>query len=182
MSTSSEPIIAPFTVIVDNSEQHPFSFRNFRSDAHKKFRPLVVPIVVRSLDTGDYSIEGLEHLVTVERKSLQDLYGTLGQQRDRFERELVRMSEMDFGAVVIEASWGTILAKPPPHSNLLPKTVFRSVLAWQQRFPNVHWWACDTRWFAEQTTFRILERYYRDLKEGLKDVQPAGNGQTGQVG
>lgn len=174
MPTYTEPIIADFTVIIDNNEQHPFQFRNFKADAHKKFRPLVVPTVTRSLDTGDYSIEGLEHLVTVERKSLEDLYGTLGQHRDRFERELVRMSEMDFAAVVIEASWNRILQKPPEHSSLLPKTVFRSVLAWQQRFPNVHWWDCETRWFAEQTTYRILERYYRDLKEGLKDVQPAG--------
>lgn len=173
MSTTS-PIISDFTVVIDNNEQHPFAFLNFRADAHQKFRPLVVPTVTRSLDTGDYSIEGFEHLVTVERKSLEDLYGTLGQNRDRFERELLRMSAMDFCAIVIEASWGTILEKPPPHSNLLPKTVYRSALAWQQRFPNVHWWACETRWFAEQTTFRILERYYRDFTEGLKDVQSAG--------
>ena len=169
-----EPITADFTVIVDNNEQHPFTFRNFKGDAKQKFAPLIIPTITRSLDTGDYSIEGFEHLVTVERKSLPDLYGTLGQSRDRFERELVRMSEMDFGVVIIEASWGAILEKPPPHTKLLPKTVFRSILAWMQRFPNVHWIPAETRWFAEHTTFRVLERYYLDFMEGLKDVQSAG--------
>lgn len=166
------PVYCPFTVIIDNNEQHPYHFTDFSADSRQKFRPLIIPTITRSLNTGDYSIDTLEHAVTVERKSLADLYSTLGQGRDRFERELVRMSEMDFAAVVVEADWPSIIERPPPHSELLPKTVYRSVLAWQQRFSNVHWWACATRSFAERTTFRILERYYRDFKDGLKDVKP----------
>ena len=39
------------------------------------------------LKAGDYTIAGLEDVVVVERKSIKDLFGTLGQHRDRFEAE-----------------------------------------------------------------------------------------------
>ena len=37
--------------------------------------------VCATLVTGDYTVRGLEHLVAVERKSLQDLVGCVGRQR-----------------------------------------------------------------------------------------------------
>jgi ERCC4-type nuclease len=43
---------------------------------------------VAGLSTGDYSVKGLEHLVSVERKSLGDFLGVCGGERERFEREL----------------------------------------------------------------------------------------------
>jgi ERCC4-type nuclease len=151
-----EPELCPFVVAVDNREQAPFRFQNFHSDADKRYRPLIVRTKKKTLRTGDYSIVGMEHLVTVERKSLVDAYGTFGADRKRFERELERMTEFQHAAVVIEASWSAIIGSPPPHSKLLPKTVYRSVIAWSQRY-GVHFWDCPSRSFAERTTFRILE-------------------------
>ena len=168
-------LLCPWTVVVDSREQAPYHFHNFRADAIQKYRPLVVRTVVAGLASGDYSIEGFENRVAVERKSLADLYGTLGGGRERFERELQRLGEMEFAAVVIEAGWPAIIGSPPPQSKLLPKTVYRSVIAWQQEFPTVHWWACESRDFAERTTFRILERFWkreqRRLKEEAKEQQ-----------
>ena len=69
--------IAP-TVIIDSREQAPLAFANLPSE-------------VGTLDTGDYSIRGLEHLVAVERKSLDDLLGIVGRDRQRFRRELQRL-------------------------------------------------------------------------------------------
>lgn len=154
-------LLCPFTVIVDSREQSPFTFRGFRGDASQKRRPLVVRTVVAGLASGDYSIEGFENRVAVERKSLSDLFGTLGNGRERFERELQRLSAMEFAAVVIEAGWSSIIGSPPPQSKLTPKTVFRSVIAWQQEFPGIHWWTLDTRSLAEHATFRILERFWK---------------------
>ena len=71
------------------------------------------------LDAGDYSLPGLEHLVTVERKSLPDLWGTLlgaapdnsvgeGQRAlDRFRRELDRMRGHARKWLVIEGDVGS---------------------------------------------------------------------------
>jgi DNA excision repair protein ERCC-4 len=164
-------LLCPFNVIVDSREQSPFSFRGFRSDAKDKHRPIVVRTAVAALKSGDYSIEGFESRIAVERKSLVDLYGTLGGGRERFERELQRLNEMEFAAVVIEAGWSSILGSPPPQSKLSPKTVFRSVIAWQQRFPGIHWWALDTRHLAEHCCFRILERFWNVEQRRLKEQE-----------
>jgi ERCC4-type nuclease len=148
--------------VIDSREQRPFAFGGLRADARDGRRPLLVRTVTRTLPSGDYSLLGFEGRVAVERKSLEDLYSTLGQARERFERELGRLAQMDFAAVVVEADWQSILFGPPPRSRLSPKTVFRSVVAWQQRHPRVHWWMAEDRVFAEAVTFRILERYWRE--------------------
>ena len=106
-------------------------------------------------------MSGFPGRVAVERKSLADLFGTIGQGRDRFERELERLNQMDFAAVVVEAQWSEVFDDPPRHSRLCPKTVFRSVNAWEQRYPRVHWSFLPGRDFAEVKAFRVLERFYR---------------------
>jgi hypothetical protein len=67
---------------------------------------------------------------------------------------------------VIEADWQTLLHDPPANSRLSPKVIFRSVIAWQQEYPRIHWWTAADRRFAEITTFRILERYCRRSNAG----------------
>ena len=49
-------------------------------------------MISAKLDVGDYSIVGLENLVCVERKTIGDLWGTLGNQKnyERFIREWTR--------------------------------------------------------------------------------------------
>lgn len=160
-------MILPFTIIVDTREQFPYHFTGFRADARHGYKPLVIPTRRAALKTGDYSIEGFEDRVAVERKSLSDLYGSLGGGRDRFHREFERLNQLECAALVIEAGWPEIIHHPPlrnPSKNgrlLLPKHVYRTAISWQQRFPRVHWWPCDTRNFAERTTFRALEMFWR---------------------
>src|SRR5271167_1971536 len=82
-------------IIVDSREQCPFNFGPF-------------PIERRTLKTGDYSVKtkdlNLVSRVAIERKSLPDLLGCIGQSRQRFERELVRLSALEYGALVFEFS------------------------------------------------------------------------------
>lgn len=148
-------------VIADTREQAPYSFAGLACDAIDGGGPLTVPTIRGTLACGDYSLDGFAG-VAVERKSLADLYGTIGQGRDRFERELERLSKLDFAAVVIEATWEEVCAEPPPHTQLPPKTVFRSILAWSVRYPKVHWLPCGPRRLAEVTTFRLLEKYAKE--------------------
>lgn len=54
-----------------------------------------------------------------------------------------------------------LVTPPIVRSQLRPKTIFRSVIAWQQRHPTVHWWFCPSRRMAEIATLRILERLWR---------------------
>jgi ERCC4-type nuclease len=70
--------------------------------------------IERKLFVGDYSIDGpLEHTIMLERKSTQDLYGTVTAGRERFAAELLRAVKANMvdpkayarRYVVIEGSW-----------------------------------------------------------------------------
>lgn len=79
-------------VIIDTREQTPWTFEGQG-----------IVTVRRKLDTGDYSIEGLEHSVAIERKSLDDWTGSCIHDRARFYKELERLRAFRFRAVVVEA-------------------------------------------------------------------------------
>ena len=151
-------------IVVDTREQEPYTFAGLKSDQVDGGHVMTVRCERRTLKSGDYSLSGFETRVAVERKSLVDLFGTIGQGRDRFERELERLSEYEFATVMIESTWPEILSSPPVHSKLPPKTVLRSAIAWQQRYPNVHWFTAGTRRTAEAITLRILERFWKEAQ------------------
>lgn len=153
--------VFPWVVTIDQREKAPYQFTGIVSDAKDDRLPMAITTRAAHLPTGDYSLFGCESRVAIERKSLADLYGTLGQQRDRFIAELQRLNQLAVAAVVVEADWNEILNSPPPRSHLPPKIVYRSVLAWQQEFPAVHWWFVPGRRLAEVTAFRVLERFWK---------------------
>jgi ERCC4-type nuclease len=162
-------VTSPFVVAIDQREKLPYAFASIVSDASEGRRPVEVATTPAFLPSGDYSIVGHEPAIAIERKSLADLYGTLGQHRDRFERELVRLAGMAWAAVVVEAEWSEVL-QGSEHSQLDPKTIYRSVIAWQQRMPVVHWWFVAGRPMAEVTVYRLLERWWKDRSCGREGM------------
>jgi len=143
-------------IITDTRESNPFIFSS------------IIPrpsIIYRGLQTGDYSIDGFEDRITIERKSLPDLFGSTGRNRQRFEREFARMAAMDYAALVIEADLSTIITNPPEHSKMLPKSVYRTLLSWSLKY-GIPVWPCPDRIFAEKTTFILLDFWYRHELEG----------------
>ena len=159
----------PFVILVDGREQKPYRFDQIRGDAKQRKRPLDVSVEWAHLKTGDYSIRGYDTRVAVERKSLEDLYNTLGQNRDRFEREHERLAEFETKLVVIEAEWSTILRRPPDFSRLNPKTIIRTCLSWQTKY-GVPWIALPGRRAGELACFRILYQFWRNqLSKGSEN-------------
>jgi len=84
-------------IIVDTREQKPLEPWIFRGGQR-----IVLPTVRATLDAGDYSVEGAEGAVALERKSISDLASTLygsvesssgdrAGHLDRFRRELLRL-------------------------------------------------------------------------------------------
>ena len=61
---------APVTVVIDTREQEPYGFD-----------PDLVRSVRRALPAGDYSVAGLEEMIAVERKTLDDFVGTVMRAR-----------------------------------------------------------------------------------------------------
>lgn len=153
-----------FKILIDSREQLPF-FLDRIGDPN--FPGLQIEFL--GLQTGDYSLEGMSdpsclHSVVVERKSISDLFQSTGKGRARFEREYARMSKFDHAALIVEADLKTVFNNPPPLSQMLPKSVFRSILAWSQRY-GVHPWFCPNRQFAEKTTFLLLQRFWLDRQK-----------------
>jgi len=68
-------------------------------------------VIRKTLKTGDYSIEGYEDKILIERKSLIDLYGTLGKGHTRFKKELERALELDYFAIVVDGSYSSCYNK-----------------------------------------------------------------------
>lgn len=172
---SDKPLDAPFTILIDQREKHPYFFHGIRAGADKSHRPLVIKTQFAHLKTGDYSILGMEHLITIERKSLGDLYSTLGSNRDRFMAEHERMSKFEYAAVVVEASMEDIIRRPPKESKLLPKSVYGTIMAWSMRY-GIHWMPMQDRRLAEKTTWFLLNKFFEEQQLKLrKEATDHGN-------
>jgi hypothetical protein len=65
-------------IVIDSREQTPLNFTRFQYERG-------------SLQSGDYSIKGLEQMMTIERKSACDLIQSVTRERARLERELHRL-------------------------------------------------------------------------------------------
>lgn len=163
--------VCPFTVVVDSREQLPYDFSGMTSQTTGE--TLVVPVLVRGLPSGDYSIDGdgMENRIAVERKSLDDLYGSVTWGRVRFEAEIARLNDLaagGFAAVVIEATWPEIVApvehRPGWINQTDPRSVEGTIVAWSIRYSRVHWWACGDRRGAECRTFSILSKFWDEQK------------------
>jgi len=88
----------PATIVIDTREQEPYSFDSRLAGA-----------VRRALPAGDYSVEGLEERVAVERKSLDDFVSTVIHARQRFREELRKLAGYRAACVVVEASVADVL-------------------------------------------------------------------------
>lgn len=116
----SDPGRIPPVAIVDSREQ----------------TPLVLPglhTIVRGLVSGDYSFVGGEHLFSVERKSLDDLLGCVTRERERFERELIRLRGYRFRRLLIVGTQEDI-AEGRYTSSATPASVLASLATWEARY------------------------------------------------
>lgn len=145
--------ICPFRVVVDTREQAPFHFLGIDPW-------LIVPLHHCALTTGDYSIAGLEDRVTIERKSISDLLGSITAGRDRFEREFERMAEMEFAAVVVEGELSEICRYTAEKTRLRTDSLLGTIDSWSIRY-GVHWRFCPGRRFAEIATLKLLYQFWR---------------------
>jgi ERCC4-type nuclease len=161
---------------VDSREQAPYRFESIPLAAaqRKQGKRLVVPTEFRTLVSGDYSIIGCESRVAVERKSLEDLYSTLGQGRERFEKEVERLNDLECAAVVVEASWSEII-RPADfrvkwRSELNPASVAGTMFAWAVRYRNVRWIVAKNRRGGMKETFGVLSEWWaRSRKHNHKE-------------
>ena len=72
-----------------------------------------IDVIERKLETGDYSIEGMEDRICIERKaSPSEIAINVGIDSKRFEKELERMKKFEFKYLVFEFSLSSLLSFP----------------------------------------------------------------------
>jgi ERCC4-type nuclease len=87
-----------FTVIIDTREQQPWSFENYT-------------VANRKLDTGDYSVEGLEEILCIERKqSVSEFANNITEPR--FKDVVERMSKYKYSFLLLEFDLENVLSYP----------------------------------------------------------------------
>lgn len=167
--------VCPFTVIEDNAEQLPWTFQGVVIGG----RHWLVKRQRRSLDTGDYSIAGHESFITVERKSPQDLVGSVTAGHARFLREHERMAGMveagGFACLVCEGSLDEIddeLRQSDRRGSA--ETLMGCLASWPMKFRTPWFFAGDRR-RAELLAFRLMLKWWLENvgEEAPRQPQPA---------
>jgi DNA excision repair protein ERCC-4 len=135
-------------VVVDTREQVPYTFDPTR------FR-----VVRRGLAAGDYSLEGHEHRIAIERKSLEDYVGSVISGRERFGRELSKLAELELGCVVVEGSLEDVLGHRY-RSGVHPNAVFGATtsIIVDRRVPVFF---CSDRQIARRFVEGVMLRFAR---------------------
>lgn len=140
-------------VLIDTREQRPFTFTRFPN--------WIAGERTVTLRTADYSVEGMETLLVMERKSLADLVRSLMQDRRRFFDECERMTQFRWRALLIEATYEDI--KSPYDSKFIaahPNGVSGSLDALEAKFEIPVIYSSQHRALAEEKAASWLSKYY----------------------
>ena len=175
-AASDEPLVVPFTVLIDHRERAGgWTFQGLVGDSRQKNRPLVVPTREIHMVTADYTVEG--HDVYVERKSQSDFLGSISGGHDNLEAEFERMKIIvDAGGhccMIVESSLDKIvdeLESPACMRRVTPAAVVGVVASWPMRFGvPIHF--AGTRRLAEILAFRVLSKFVEKTNKELASVE-----------
>ena len=155
-------------IVIDSREQQPYEYDNS---------------IVAALPSGDYSLEGYEHVIAIERKSKEDAYNSLGCDRERFKREIIRLSEYRFAAVIIECSVYAFMKYPPrwrtfkggwETSKLNPKAALNTLTSWQLKY-GIHVNFCCNRDMAQDQVHNYLRLFWENIQKGEIEINDTDN-------
>lgn len=142
---TEDQFLKNLVIQIDSREQLPYLFNDYKT-------------VVRNLFIGDYGLLNCSD-IAIERKSINDLIGSLTKGRERLEKELQRGSQIPYFALVVEAGLSD-LANGKYKSRMLPKSAIQSLLSWSVKY-GTHIFFCESRKYAEKVTLSLLMKYGR---------------------
>jgi ERCC4-type nuclease len=153
-----------FIIIIDTREQQPWHFNHYAT-------------AVQKLDTGDYSVVGLENIVTIERKkSVNEFANNITEKR--FKDWVGRLSTVEFPFVLLEFSLSDILRYPigsniPKNMwnkiKISPNYIIKNLLELNLHY-NINVILCDNHRNAEHIAEQIFKRiYYLDKNRRNKN-------------
>lgn len=141
-------------VLIDSKEKMPFTFALYPN--------WIAGEKIHNLPTGDYSVEGQEDLIILERKTVPELAVTLFSYRERFIRECHRLAEFKHKAIIIEGSYKDILDKSSYYglSDVYPNSVSGTLDAIEARFGIQIIYTSTTKSLAERKAASWLSKAF----------------------
>ena len=168
-----------FNIIQDTRE---------KPDAGWVFPPsckAVLGVIRRKMRVGDYTVAGLEHVLMIERKSLGDLYKSLGTDARRFLEMWKRTDRLGIPLryLVIEATFEEVCQRYV-FSSLPWQNVLSKLMSLQFNF-NVHVVYAGDKVQASMYARRLMEKlsqYNQDGRLGTdgKVITPDNSSSKGQ--
>jgi ERCC4-type nuclease len=142
--------MSEFRIVIDTREQAGYSF--------------TCATVRRKLEAGDYSVDGLESLVAVERKSLADFTRTVLHEFPRFAAELNQLAQLPHACVVVEADLDRVLRGQAADTlrGAAPASLLGAAVHIQARFGVPVLW-CGSRQAACAFTDAYLRMVAREI-------------------
>lgn len=143
-----------YTIIIDTREQQPWSFKH-HSVASKK------------LDAGDYSLEGFENILAIERKkSVCEIANNIVESR--FKDALERLGQLKYSFLLLEFDLDKVLNYPigstlPKRlwdkTKITPVFLLKNILDWQLKY-NIKVCFCGSSSNAEQLAEYIFRKIF----------------------
>jgi len=138
-------------IVIDTREQLPYRFKE-------------KPVIFASLKAGDYSLKGFEDEIAIERKQLNDLFSSLGKERERFMKEMERLSSYTVKALIIEGNMKDVVSPVKSYSRLHPSSIVGSLVKLiVMGIPVIF---AGGRRMGEELTQRILTKFLEVRRNG----------------
>lgn len=150
-----------YKIIVDTREQMPWEF---------DFYEQCDGIIKKGLYTGDYTIEGMEDILVIERKkTTAEIAINIGVDRIRFEDELKRMADVRYAHIICEFSIQDVLDFPKRSTipkekwkelRINGKYILKTLYGYQDKYGvTIHF--CDDRDNAIKQAIEICDYAYK---------------------
>lgn len=151
-----------FTIIIDTREQKPWEFSNHATANHK-------------LDTGDYSIQGLENILAIERKrNISEFANNITESR--FIDVVDRLSKTKYSFILFEFDMKDVMNYPIGSNipkrlwnkiRISPAFIIKHIVDLQVEH-NIKIIFCGNSTNAEKIALSLMRKIYK--KENIKDV------------
>lgn len=152
-----ERFCADSVILVDTREQTPF----FQEGLYIGDKYITPNAERATLKTGDYSLVGLANIVAIERKSRADFWQSITRERERFEREIQRLAEYQYKAVVVEGDFTSCIDAPLYWRKISPLSVSATVASWNVKYGVPFYFLRnrkDAEIFVLQTLYFVVKR------------------------
>ena len=143
-----------FKIIVDTREQQPWHFDYYATAIHK-------------LDTGDYSVDGIQDLLCIERKkSVSEIATNITESR--FQDVLARMKSYKYSFMILEFDLDDVYKYPigsniPKHMwnklKITPKFILKNLIEFQLVY-NIHIIYYGNAYNASKMGLSIMKKVY----------------------